>query len=72
MGSVTHSAKNLKTRERRNYQKCAIFFLWVGKGAGLMLALIFFFMLSVNGMSEDAAVGSGTLTRPVPRLSLIH
>ena len=53
MGSVTHSAKNLKTRKRRNYQKCAFFLMGGEGGVGLMLALIFFFfMLSVNGMSE--------------------
>ena len=47
MGSVTHSAKNLKTRKRRNYQKCA-FFLMGGEGGGradVSLNLFFFYAL---------------------------
>ena len=48
-------------------------FLMGGEGGRADVSLnLFFFMLSVNGMSEKPAVGSGTLTRPVPRLSLIH
>ena len=42
-----------------------------GEGGRADVSLNLFFLCSW-GMSEDAAVGSGTLTRPVPRLSLIH
>ena len=64
-------SEELNNKKSAELPKMRHLCLMGGEGAGLMKALILSCSRLMK-MSEKAAVGSGTLTRPVLRLSLIH
>ena len=63
VGSVRHSAKNLKQEKGGITQNAPFIFCMVGRGAGLMLALIFF-MLLVNGNERKSCRGIRNFNSP--------